>query len=208
MSLKTDDLDAVYGAKSPEETRAIYDDWAANYDTELMAKGYWLPMLAAGLVARYVAAEEPVLDAGCGTGLIGVTLGALGHRRIAGLDLAEGMVATAERLGVYERLYTHRLGTPIPEPDGAFGAVVSTGSFGPGHAPPESLEEFARVVRPGGHVIFNVVEASWEEQGFPAVIDRLAAAGRWRERERSAPVRAFLLAEPELMVRFFVYEVL
>jgi len=208
MSLKTDDLDRVYGARSPAETRALYDGWAGSYDAEIVGKGYCLPALAAGLVARHAAADGTVLDAGCGTGRLGAALGVLGFRSVVGLDLSEGMVAAASRLGVYERLYVHRLGEPIPEPDGAFAAVACTGSFGPGHAPPESLAEFVRVTRPGGHVIFNLVEASREEQGFPAVMDRLAAEGRWRERERTGPARAFLLAEPELLVRLFVFEVL
>lgn len=38
MTAPSDDLDDVYGAKSPAEARAIYDQWSASYDAENLAK--------------------------------------------------------------------------------------------------------------------------------------------------------------------------
>ncbi|GMG84714.1 class I SAM-dependent methyltransferase [Paralimibaculum aggregatum] len=209
MPLNTEDLEHVYGARTPEEARAAYDGWAERYDGDNLAGGFRLPGVAAGFAARHVPrGSGPILDAGCGTGLVGEALTVFGFGPLHGLDLSPRMLAAAEARGVYESLTEHRLGTPLPFADGAFRAASCFGSFGPGHAPPESLDELARVVRPGGHVLFNLVEASYEAQGFPAVMERLAAAGRWREAERSPAFRAFLLTEPELLCRVFVFEVL
>jgi len=62
----------VYGAKSNEELKKEYDAWAADYDRDVESVRYSLPALAAGLFGRYVAADAgEVLDAGCGTGLLG-----------------------------------------------------------------------------------------------------------------------------------------
>ena len=53
------------------------------------AIGYYLPFQITAWVARYVpAGEGPLLDAGCGTGLSGPALKALGYNDIAGLDLS------------------------------------------------------------------------------------------------------------------------
>ncbi len=209
MPMKTEALEHVYGARTPEESRALYDSWAGEYDAENIAKGFRLPGVAAGFVARHVARDAgPILDAGCGTGLVGEALHVLGYRHIAGIDLSPGMLAAARARGVYDGLAERRLGEALPEADGTYAAACCVGSFGPGHAPPESLFELARVTRSGGHVIFNTVEAHWEAQGFPAVFAALAEAGRWREAERSDPFRAYLLAEPEVLCRVFVFKVL
>lgn len=209
MPLKTEDLRDVYAAESPDEIRAIYESWASAYDHENLANGYRLPGLAVSFLARHLPADAgPVLDAGCGTGLVGEALSQLGYRGTVGVDISPAMLAASRVLGVYARLYQQVLGTAIPEADGAFAGFVCTGSFGPGHAPPESLHELVRVVRPGGIAVFNVVENTYVDQGFPAVMEGLTEAGRWRERERSGPFRPFLLSEPELLTRIFVFEVL
>jgi len=207
MPLKTEDLRDVYGAKGPKEIRAIYEGWAAEYDHENVGNGYRLPSLAAAYLARNLpVGQGPVFDAGCGTGLVGETLALLGYGPLVGVDLSAEMLAASGRLGVYDRLYEQELGQSIPEPDGSFAGVTCTGSFGPGHAPPESLNELCRILQPGGIAAFNVVENTYVEQGFPAVMEALSAKGLWRERERSPAFRPFLLSEPDLLTRIFVFE--
>ena len=45
-----------------------------------------------------------ILDAGCGTGLVGIALLRCGYRHIDGFDLSEGMVAKARQTGAYRSL--------------------------------------------------------------------------------------------------------
>lgn len=209
MAVKTQDLEGVYGAESPEETRRLYDGWADGYDAENIAKGFRLPGLAAAFVARHVpAGAGPLLDAGCGTGLVGESLAILGYGSLVGLDLSPGMLKTAQATGAYDRVFQHELGTPIPEPDGSFVAATLIGSLGPGHAPPECLADIARVVRPGGHVIFNTRADTAADQGFPALLARLEAEGTLRVIDRSTVHRCYLLTEPELTVEILVGEVM
>ena len=90
------DLDAVYGAKSPEESRALYQAWATDYDADNLRKGYRLAGIAAALLARYLPrGEGPILDAGCGTGLIGEALTIFSYPEIEGLDISERMLEGA-----------------------------------------------------------------------------------------------------------------
>ena len=87
-------LEQVYAATTADELAAGYAAWAATYDGETAALGYALPFQITAWVARYVpAGEGPLLDAGCGTGLSGPTLKALGYDDIAGLDLSADMLS-------------------------------------------------------------------------------------------------------------------
>lgn len=199
------DLDDVYGARTPEESRAIYDKWSTGYDADCLSQGFRLPGLGAGLLGRYLGdAEGPVLDACCGTGLVGETLRLMGYGRIVGCDLSPEMLAFAARTGAYERLEVADTGAGLPFGDGGFAGFVCVGAFGPGHAPPVTLEHLARVTRPGGIGVFNLLDATFEDQGFPPVLDKLAASGTWEVIHTTPPFRPFLLAEPELLSTGYV----
>ena len=201
----SDDLDDVYGAKSPEESRGIYDRWAHEYDRDNLSKGFRLPSLGAGLLARHLGAcEGPVLDAGCGTGLVGETLALLGYSRITGCDLSLEMMAIAEKTGAYEAFEQVDFGQGLPFADDHFHGFVCVGSFGPGHAPPETLTHLARVTRPGGIGVFNLIESSYHAQGFPAVMEGLTRSAAWEVIGTTPPFLPFLLDEPDLWSRAYV----
>lgn len=206
---KTEELDDVYGAKSPEETRAIYNQWSGSYDADNLSRGFRLPSLGAGLLARHLgAADGPILDAGCGTGLAGETLRLLGYAPIIGCDLSTEMMGAAERTGAYQDCVQADLGRGLPFDDDRFSGFICVGSFGPGHAPPVSLEHLARVTRPGGFGVFNLLEAHYQGQGFPAVIEGLTQSAAWRVVRVSEPFLPFLLAEPDLWSRLYVVEII
>jgi len=208
MTNATDKLEHVYNAEGAHAIRESYQGWASDYDAENIGNGFRLPIIGAAFVARHVqTGEGPILDAGCGTGLVGEALAILGYQDIVGLDISPAMLELAERLKTYNRLYEQDLGQPIPEDDNSFSAVTCFGSLGPGHAPPDCLDEFIRVTRPGGHVIFNVRPDTYEEQGLQAKIDNLLMGSTVREVDRSPDFRPYLLSEPELGAQIFVLKV-
>ena len=141
MAKKTDNLDQFYNAKGAQAIRESYENWASGYDAENIGNGFRLPSIGAAFVARYVPNDQgPILDAGCGTGLVGEALVILGYENIVGLDISPAMLKLAERLAIYDRLYEQDLGQPIPETDNSFAAVTCFGSLGPGHAPAACLD--------------------------------------------------------------------
>jgi SAM-dependent methyltransferase len=96
-----------------------------------------------------------VLDAGCAAGEHSAWLAEHGARVVA-LDASETMVALArERVGDRARVVRTDLAAPLPFADGAFDTVLSSltlhylADWG---AP---LSEFARVLRPGGRLVFS-----------------------------------------------------
>jgi predicted TPR repeat methyltransferase len=202
-------LDSVYSADSPQAVAKAYADWAASYDSETAALGYLLPFLITAWVARHVpAGDGPLLDAGCGTGLTGPQMTALGYDNLAGLDLSSEMLTIAAGRGSYNELKQATLGERLPWPDNHFRAFFSTGVFTMGHAPASGLRDLVRITRKGGHAVFTVRDQVFEKGGFQAVFDELERDGRWQPVEESPWFRCYAVAEPEARVKTFVFEVL
>jgi predicted TPR repeat methyltransferase len=203
-------LERVYGAKTNDELRALYDDWAEAYDEDLRAFGYSYPPAIAGLVGRYVRERDgPILDAGAGTGIVGEVLAILGYTRITGIDLSDGMLAVARAKGVYAELKNQTLGEPLDFAADAFAAVVSAGVLTTGHAPPSCLDELIRITRPGGHLIFTLSTPAYEDGGFGPKLEALSQEGLWRAVE-TTPTWCSLPRAPShalVTTRAYVFEV-
>ena len=128
-------LERVYGAKTDDELEEGYDGWAADYDADLINWGYRLPSAVAGLFGRHVeAGAGEVLDAGCGTGMIGEALHVIGYRALVGIDLSDGMLAVARAKAVYQDLRRMKLGETLDFADGRFAATTAVGVLTVGHA--------------------------------------------------------------------------
>lgn len=167
-------LAAVYAAGSTEEVARGYDAWAETYEADMAKAGYRHPAVCLALLARHLPrGAAPVLDAGCGTGLLGGWLGLVGYAEVDGLDLSDGMLAVAGRKRCYRTLRRLALGSPLPFADGAYAAIVSAGVFTTGHVGAEALDELARICRPGGILVVTVKLTIWQD-GFA---DRAAAVG-------------------------------
>jgi ubiquinone/menaquinone biosynthesis C-methylase UbiE len=181
-------LDRVFAANSTEESRELYDEWAKTYDTDMTSHDFTAPTLVAQAVSRglklnHISPSSPltglqILDAGCGTGLVGIELSKLGCTDILGLDISEGMLAVAKNTAVYDDLQTADLTKRLEFQDRKFDAVTCCGTFTHGHLGPEPLEEFVRVVKDGGVVVATVLESFWVEKGFEAEVERLEKDGR------------------------------
>lgn len=147
------------------ETRTAYDTVAADYADTLKDHLAQAPLERAllGTFAELVEAGGggPVADVGCGPGRITVHLDKLGLD-VRGVDLSPEMVAVARRLypGISFAVGTM---TDLDLSDGALAGLVAWYSVI--HTPPTLLPdvfaEFARVVRPGGHLMM-AFQAPWE----------------------------------------------
>ncbi|TVT26196.1 class I SAM-dependent methyltransferase [Amycolatopsis rhizosphaerae] len=200
--------DVATTATNSQEAARIYDDWAEDYERRILSYGYSTPAVAAGFFGRYVApGAGSVLDAGAGTGMMGQVLAPLGYHDITGIDISENMLKVAREKRVYRDLRRMELGRRLDFPDHTFAAVVSTGVFAAGHAPPESLTELVRVSRPGGCVIFSVRTDVYVEGGFRDRQDALEREGKWRLLQTSEPFSHLRYEDPGLKVRIFAYRV-
>jgi predicted TPR repeat methyltransferase len=205
---KTYETDAATSAKSSQEVAEIYDNWAEDYERRILGYGYSTPAVAAGFFGRYVDPKDgAVLDAGAGTGIMGPILASLGHRDQVGIDISSRMLELAREKGVYRDLRQMELGGQLDFPTDAFAAVVSTGVFAAGHAPPESFEDLIRVTKPGGYIIFSVRTDVYLDEGFKEKQEALEREERWQLVEATEPFSHLRYEDPELKVQVFAYRV-
>jgi MFS family permease len=202
------DLDRLYGAQDLDELRDEYDRIASEYDAELLdGMGYRSPSAVSDVARRLLPADARILDAGAGTGLLGVALAEDGFTRLDALDLSPGMLAEAARKNVYTDLRAGRLGDELEYGSGTYDAVVSAGVLTTGHAPATSLDELVRITRPGGHLIFTL-RTDQLPPGFEEKIAEFEEAGRWELVEQGEEFQALPLGEPEVLVRVWAFRVL
>jgi SAM-dependent methyltransferase len=198
------DLSRLYGARDLDELRTEYDRVASVYDGD---DWDWLgPEMVVEVVQRWVARDSLILDAGAGTGQLGVELRDAGYARIDAMDLSAGMLGVAREKGAYSDLREGRLGDPLDYEDGAYAAVVASGVFTTGHAPPEGLRELVRITRAGGHVIFTL-RSDATPPGFAELTAQLDEEGVWALAECGSEVAAMPKTAPEVLLRVWVYAV-
>lgn len=167
-------LKKVYGLTNTEDAQRVYDGWAATYDTDTVdGMGYVAPALAAERLAGLIAPGATVLDAGCGTGLAGAELARRSEVVLDGVDLSQGMLDRARSRGVYRHLTTADLTAKLNIDDDSYDAVLCVGTLTAGHVGPGAIDEFVRVVRPGGYIVATVHSAVWESEGFRAHLEEL-----------------------------------
>jgi SAM-dependent methyltransferase len=198
-------LQRVYSARNDEELARSYDEWAQDYEDDMLGLGYTIPAVAAGFVGRHVPPEGVVLDAGAGTGLFGGILRVLGYEDLVGIDISERMLDEAEKKGAYRGLHRMALGEPLEFGSDFFTAAVSVGVFTTNHAPPEALDELVRVVEPGGWVIFSVRDDVYRDGGFEEKQASLESDGRWRRIRMSEAFQPFTTGNTSHLTRLFVY---
>ncbi len=207
--MPNDRVQWVYTSKSNEELNERYDQWAKDYEADLdaHADGYVAPKNATEAVARYVPKTARILDAGAGTGLVGELLARMGYDDIAAIDLSHGMLEEARKKSVYGELRRMVLGEPLDYADDTFDAVTCVGTLTLGHAPASALDEFVRIVRPGGYIIFTLRPDVYENNGFRERQAALERTGKWRLVERGEPFQSMPKTEPDVLHQVWVYQV-
>jgi len=194
---------------------AFYEAWAEDYDLDVgaLGDGYQATATMVSFFSNLDldglgvgGTDITILDAGCGTGLVGVALASAGYTTIDGIDLSPRMAEQARRRGVYRELVGgFDLGAP-PEQRWrqAADVVFVCGVFTVGHAPPELVGSCAELVRPGGLLVITTRKAYFDESGYQAHIDDL-------DRQRRLEPVAELKDAPytgDSLGHFFAYTVI
>lgn len=197
MSERNTLLDRVYSLKSPAECETTYDEWARTYEHDTTeGMGYAAPEHAAERLSRLLA-DRPraeVLDAGCGTGLVGAALAGYGLEVVDGVDLSSAMLEHARAKEVYRDLAKADLTRRLPVEDASYDAVICVGTLTEGHVGPEALDELVRVARPGAPVVVTVLDRIWKPSGYEARVEALEEAGAVRL-EESTPQSVYHVKE-------------
>lgn len=177
-------LPAVYSAKGPEESRKLYDAWADTYESSFIEKRHYIyhRRVAEIFVEEFGSRSGVILDAGCGTGAIGVELSALGVNLIDGIDISTEMLARAEtKTGQNGPVYRHLLAADLTQPidvgDSQYAGIVSAGAFTHGHLGPGTLKELIRVATTGALCVIGINSAHFFGRGFGDYLNDLVDSG-------------------------------
>ena len=166
-----------------------YDKWAREYDTDVSNEDYSGPEFIADYLAKILESDSRVdsnnqdaeiIDAGCGTGLVGIALAQKGFRKIDGFDLSHQMVEQAKQSAVYNSLTG---GCDMTRPievyqDNQYEVAVCCGVFTSGHVHPSALEELIRVTKPGGLLLVSTRKSYYDNSDFSAICDRFQTEGK------------------------------
>ena len=182
-----DRLRWIYSATNDAELRERYQLWASEYDDDLAGMGWRAPWACAERAVHHAGADARILDAGCGTGLVGSALHELGVRRLVGFDLSLAMLELARARNIYDAVIEGSLLEPLPFEHDSFDAVVSVGVFTHGHVGPAGLAGLPAVIRPGGFLTMTFRDDTIDALGHGAELRRLEADGILTLTERTEP---------------------
>ena len=153
--------DQLWTRHTVEETQEIYRTWAENYDQDVTDWGYATPArVAMALRLSGANVEKGVLDFGCGTGLSGMALAAVGFQVIDGTDISPEMLAQAEARGAYRQVWLGEPGSLGHIGAGDYPTISACGVISLGAAPPETLEMLAGAMSHGNYLGFSYNDAT------------------------------------------------
>ncbi|KAM0298080.1 hypothetical protein HYE67_001116 [Fusarium culmorum] len=177
-------LEQSLKSNSLAETLFTYEKWATNYNQDVEKEEYIAPKVAAENLVKHLPpetiSEAKILDAGCGTGLVGEALFNFGAKNIDGIDLSPGMLEVAERTGVYESLSIANMAEQLEIAEANYDAVICVGTMTEGHVGPEPFDELVRVTKPGGIIVSTVRESVWKPKGYEKKVESLVKDGKVR----------------------------
>ena len=85
----------IYKIKTSEQLLKYYQDWTNNnkYNKDMVDWNYTAPQETVSVLKKYAFNKNlKILDAGCGTGLVGIELKKYGYLNIEGIDFSKNML--------------------------------------------------------------------------------------------------------------------
>ena len=177
-------LRGAYALKTAADNVEYYREFAPIYDQQFAtAMSYTYPGIVAAEFLKQHRKDGPVLDVGCGTGLVAEALNDV--EIIDGVDISGDMIAVAEKKSVYRKIYRQDLTAgkgPLPVD---YAGVVSAGTFTHGHLGPEVIDVLVDVGRPGCIYCIGINAVHYEQAGFALHFKQLVATQRLIEFEQN-----------------------
>ena len=170
-------LDVFYSEDKDVDTAGLYDAWAVRYEQDLRDVGYAAPMRCAeALAAADPSLTGPVADLGCGSGLSGEALAAVGFTEIDGYDFSEGMLALARAKNCYRDIVFADLSQEGVVPDRGYRHATLIGVLHPSHAPPQALSGALALLSAGGCVVFTINDETLNHPEYEKYVDGLVTS--------------------------------
>ena len=172
----------IYKLKAGKEVEDYYDEWTVNnkYDKDMFDWGYSGPLETVNLFKTYNKKKDiKILDAGCGTGLVGIELKKNGFYIIDGADFSQKMLDLIPK-GTYENLFKIDLNKEMKIDNNVYEGITCVGTFTYGHVSPPALDEMIRICKKGSKICFTINVGIYKEYGFDQKIKQLKENNSWK----------------------------
>ena len=175
----------IYKLKTSEELLKYYQDWTDNnqYNKDMVDWNYTAPKETVSILKKYVFNKNSkILDAGCGTGLVGIELKKYGYSNIEGVDFSQNMLDLVPQ-NIYKKIEKIDLNKALKCKDNIYDAIMCVGTFTYRHVKPQALDELIRITKNKGFICFTINEGIYEEYGFDNKIKELSNNKSWDVKE-------------------------
>ena len=181
MKKEVDDKLDIYKITESEELLKYYQNWTKEnqYNQDMIDLNYVAPKETVLVLKKYNLDKNcKILDAGCGTGLVGIELKKCGFTNIDGVDFSQDMLDLIPT-DIYKKIEKIDLNKPLEFKTDVYDAVMCVGTFTYGHVKPHALNELIRIIKNGGLICFTINEGIYEKYGFDIKIKELTNNKFW-----------------------------
>ena len=176
---------AIYKLKTPKEILNYYREWTDKnkYNQDMIDMNYTAPKETVSVLVKHSFQKDlKILDAGCGTGLVGIELKKHNYLNIDGIDFSQNMLDLVPK-DIYNNLNKFDLNKPLKYKNNTYDVVMCVGTFTYGHVKAHALDEFIRIIKKKGLICFTIKEGIYEEYGFDKKIKELTDNESWNVKE-------------------------
>ena len=185
MKKDVDEKLDIYKITKSEDLLKYYQNWTKKnkYNQDMVDLNYTAPKETVLLLKKYALNNKcKILDAGCGTGLVGIELKKNGYSNIVGVDFSQNMLGLIPK-NIYKKIEKIDLNKPLKFKTDMYDVVMCVGTFTYGHVKPKALEELIRIIKNGGLICFTINEGIYEKYGFDKKIKELSKKKLWDVKE-------------------------
>lgn len=175
----------------PHEMGRFYDEIDPQvYDEMNKLVNYTEP----GFIVQQIAdklklpQQSYILDAGCGTGMIGEMLRARGYSNIHGADASEKFIQHCLKNNWYSEadvLWFGVGGDKFPvKYHNTYDCCTASGVFVPNHFPPDAINDIHQSLKTGGYFITAMRSYLWvegEKHGYKDKVEELISAKKFKQ---------------------------
>jgi len=183
MSTKdTDNKIPIYQLKSKEKVLDYYVHWTKEeqFNKDMIEWNYQAPQNTVKLFNQHTPNKNiNILDAGCGSGLVGIELQKYGYTKITGADFSQEMLSLIPQ-SIYQKLELIDLNEKLKYKNNLYDAITCVGTFTYGHVKAHALNELIRVLKKEGLICFTINEGVYLEYQFDKKMEQLSNDNLWQ----------------------------
>ena len=178
----TDNKIPIYQLKSKEKVLDYYVNWTKEeqFNKDMIEWNYQAPQNTVKLFDQHTPNKNiNILDAGCGSGLVGIELQKYGYTKITGADFSQEMLNLIPQ-SIYQKLELIDLNEKLKYKDNLYDAITCVGTFTYGHVKAHALNELIRVLKKKGLICFTINEGIYLEYQFDKKMEQLSNDNLWQ----------------------------